>query len=159
MQEGCITSDCYTVLTGHKNVHTVRLHRQLSLFIQHYRSMKLWVYTAFVLLPINQLSLSGYQRSNLGNLNHSYTQWCGFLSVFTLYDYFLCSLMLRNHSQNTFYQKRKFQIQFYKEFSQTYENIYFILNYAQDDWYQNKCFWFSFMQNLLHHIYAYSFEC
>lgn len=70
-----------------QNVHTVRLHRQLSLFIQHYLSMGLWVYTAFVLLPINQLlSLSGYQTSNLGNLNHSHSQWCGFLSVFTLSD-------------------------------------------------------------------------
>lgn len=48
--------------------------------------------------------------------------------------------MLRNYSQNTFYQKRNFQIQFYKEFAQTYENINFILSYAQDDWYQNKPF-------------------
>lgn len=66
-----------------QNVHAVR---QLSLSMQHYLSMESWVYRAFVSLPINQLSLSGYQTSNLGNLNHSHSQWCRFLSVFTLCD-------------------------------------------------------------------------
>lgn len=53
-----------------------------------------------------------------------------------------------------FLPEKKISDTIYKEFSQTYENIYFTLSYAQDDWYLNKCFRFSFMQNLLHHIYA-----
>lgn len=64
-----------------QNVHIVTLQGQLSLYIQHHLSIQLWVYTAFVLLPINQsLSLSGYQTKSLGNLNHLHSQWYRFLS-------------------------------------------------------------------------------
>lgn len=62
LQEVCITTGSWT-----PNVHTVTLPGQLSWYIQHYLSIQLWVYTAFVLLPINRsLSLLGYQTNNLG---------------------------------------------------------------------------------------------